>query len=47
MSEKRAEIDTGGSTQYVHSVSFPMSSDAKSKVKSITSGGPNLVQLVF
>jgi hypothetical protein len=44
--EATAEIAVGTSTEYVHSVKFPMSTSAVAQLRGLTSGSVNFVQLV-
>jgi len=43
--EVTAEIAVGTQTEYVHSVKFPMSTQAVAQLKNLSSGSTNLVQL--
>jgi hypothetical protein len=45
-SEATMEVDYGHTREYVHSVSFPISTAALTALKQLSSGGDNLVQLV-
>jgi len=44
--EATAEIAVGTSTEYVHSVKFPMSTSAVAQLRGLTSGSVNFVQLL-
>jgi len=44
--EVTAVVDHGTATQYVHSINFPLSNDAKNALKSYAGGDKNFVQLV-
>jgi len=44
--EVTAEIAVGTTKEYVHSVKFPISTEAAAKLKALSTGGATLVQLV-